>query len=269
MQVAWLPIGEIVETPEERNSRTVYEPKSLDELAASIKEHGILQPLLVRPIRSHEADRYPTMLINGQPMSPSYVVIAGNRRLKAARLAGADEVPCAVKVASDDQAFVLNVVENVQRRELSGRERVRAITLLASLADDEGRFLGVNEISRRTGLSAATISQWLRIHAKPALRAAVESERLDIGRAMRIVSVPDEVLEEMIERAASLSQHDLGREVALVNRDPEIRRKRIATVNHRRVMHAYRQLMLVDEVDADIRDQLELVRRRVEELLAL
>jgi ParB family chromosome partitioning protein len=266
-QGAWLSIGEIVETPEERNSRTVYDAESINELAASIKEHGILQPLLVRPVDAHETDRYPTLLVNGQPQSPGYVVIAGNRRLKAARLAGLDEVPCAVKVASDDQSFVLNIVENVQRRELTGRERVRAITLLASLEDVDGRSLGVHDISRRTGLSTATISQWLRIRTKAALREAVEEERLDIGRAMRLVSVPEETLEEMIDRAGSLSQQDLGREVAAINRSPETRQKRIATVNQRRLLHAYQQLMLVDEVDNDLRDQLELIRQRVHELL--
>jgi ParB family chromosome partitioning protein len=266
-QGAWLSIGEIVETPEMQNSRTVYDVDSLTELASSIKEHGVLQPLLVRPIQAGETDRYPTMLVNGQPQSPTYVVIAGNRRLKAARMAGLDEVPCSVKVAGDDQSFVLNVVENVQRRELSGRERVRAITLLANLTDVEGRTLGVHAISRRTGLSTATISQWLRIRTKPTLREAVEGERLDIGRAMRLVSVPDDTLDEMIDRASELSQHELGREVAAMNRTPERRQKRIASVNQRRLMHAYRQLMLVDEVDTDLREQLELIRFRVDELL--
>jgi hypothetical protein len=86
-----------------------------------------------------------------------------------------------IRAASADDALVVNIVENLQRRDLSGPGRVRAIRLLASLADGTGRPLGVRTISRRTGLAPATISAWLRIDRRPALKATVEKEQLDIG----------------------------------------------------------------------------------------
>ena len=214
---------------------------------------GILSVRFVRRSTVHQimlrtiaqlADAHGHRVLDPVPQSlaavTTYSMDGGLWKQVASELIGLEDARAhrAVKVASDDQAFVLNVVENVQRRELSGRERVRPITLLASLTDDDGRSLGVHEIGRRTGLSAATISQWLRIQTKAALRTAVEDERLDIGRAMRLVSVPEDTLDEMIDRAGTLSQQDLGREVAAIiapGDPPETHRDRQPPAPHARV----------------------------------
>src|SRR5262249_43178707 len=79
-QLGHLSIGEIAPTPAERNSRASYDHAPLEEMAASIREHGILQPILVRPLPRHEAEDW-KIIINGEESHPSYVVIAGNRRL--------------------------------------------------------------------------------------------------------------------------------------------------------------------------------------------
>jgi len=260
-RAAWLAVEAIAETPSRSDSRRRGDDPSLEELAASIRQHGILQPLLVRPLREVEhaaADH---------PRGPGYEVIAGNRRLRAARLAGLREVPCTVRVADADTAFVLNVVENLQRRELSGRERVRAIALLAGLTDEDRRPLGVREISRRTGLATGTISTWLRLDRRPALRQALEAERLDIGRAMRLVAAPEDALPGLIDRAGSVTREELAREVAAARHAPRAVAARWEDANHRRALAAESCLAAIDSAEGPARDVLVRLRQQLDALL--
>ncbi len=190
MKVAWLAVGDIDETPPALNSRQAYDEASINELAASVAEHGILQPLCVRPI------------------SERYLLVYGMRRLKAAIRAGLQEVPCTIQVADDDRAFLLNTVENLHRRQLSGAERIAAIERIA--ATD----IGVRELGRRTGFAHTTIARWLKIDRRPALKEAVEQGQLDIGRAMVLASAPAQVADRLLPRAASIPQSDLWKAVA-------------------------------------------------------
>jgi ParB family transcriptional regulator, chromosome partitioning protein len=191
VHVAELPVESIDETPEARNSRRGYDETKLNELAASIQEHGILQPILVTPV----GDRYQ--------------VIAGNRRLKASIRAGKPTIPALVKTQVDQhRQFFLNLVENVQRVDLSGKERVEAIRLLAASG------LGVREISRGTGISPGTISRWLHIADQPSLAQALEEERLDIARAMTLAPVKDpQLLEHLLHVAPETPRPELERQV--------------------------------------------------------
>jgi ParB family chromosome partitioning protein len=263
--VASLPVNSLDETPKVHNSRVVYDESSLEELTASIKQHGILQPILVRPIGEAKPS------VDGDSWTPDrarYVVIAGNRRLRAARRAGLMEVPCVIRVADSDDAFVLNLVENLQRRELTARERVRAISLLAGLTDQTGRALGIREISQRTGLSAATVSMWLRIDRQPALMEALVEERLDIGRAMKLVSAPQWAIPALIERAASLSQGELVTAVAAAKRDDHVVVQKRSSANVQRATAAYHALEQIDQVPESVAELLEQALDRVGELMA-
>ena len=224
VKVAWLPLGEIDETPPELNSRTVYDEASIAELAASVAAHGILQPLCVRPA------------------GVRYILVFGMRRLRAAVRAGLSEVPCTIQVADEDRAFLLNTVENLHRRQLTGAERVRAIEKLA--ATD----LGVREIGRRTGFHPATISRWLKIDRRPLVKDALEREVLDLGRAMALADAPDEAIPALLEAAPTLRQDELKARVA------QARVLRYATprsVDSRRLLEALRLLTLVQTVGGD------------------
>jgi ParB family chromosome partitioning protein len=88
--VVYLDLDDVEPTPQEINSRTVYDDGSLAELAESLRDVGFLQPLIVRPIQSSEAIPITSM---GRRHDPSYVLIAGNRRYRAARLAGIERAP--------------------------------------------------------------------------------------------------------------------------------------------------------------------------------
>src|SRR5215471_13695411 len=99
---ALLAVRDIVESPDSRNSRRTYDESKLNELAAAMQTHGVLQPILV------------------SPTAGGYQVIAGNRRLKAAVRAGLERIPAIVKPHLDeDTMYLMNLVENIQRVDLS------------------------------------------------------------------------------------------------------------------------------------------------------
>jgi ParB/RepB/Spo0J family partition protein len=227
VKVAWVAVDAIDATPAELNSRQAYDEAGINELASSIQAHGILQPLCVRP----SGDRY--------------TVVFGLRRLMAARRAGLAEVPCSIRVADDDRAFLLNAIENLHRRQLSGAERVRTIEKLAATE------LSVRVVGQRTGFHPATIARWLRIDRRPILKAALEQERLDIGRAMVLAQAPEEAVGPLLEEASGLPQAELWQRVA------ELRASHNATprtrLNARRLLEALRLLTLVDRAEREER----------------
>ena len=164
-------IDRIDPSPETRNSRRIYDEQKLAELANSIREHGVLQPILVTPV----ADRFE--------------VIAGNRRLQAARIVGLKHIPVIVRSdLEESRRLLVNLVENAQRVDLSPTERIAAVRQLASVG------LGVREIARGTGLSPGTVSRWVRIADNPALLRALDEGRIDLFRAMHLAVVRDESL---------------------------------------------------------------------------
>jgi ParB/RepB/Spo0J family partition protein len=240
IHVASLPVERVVETPEARNSRRGYDEGKLNELAASIREHGVLQPILVTP----DAD--------------GYRVIAGNRRLKATVRAGLETIPALIKTQVDEhRQFFLNLVENVQRVDLTGKERVEAIRLLAASG------LGVREISRGTGISPGTISRWLHIADRPMLAQALEEERLDIARAMTLAPVKDEaVLARLLDEAPSTPRADLNAAVQ------SVLQQNTDCLDDGRLADVDRKLALVRTVTDVGAAHLRRIQARVNELLA-
>jgi two-component system, OmpR family, KDP operon response regulator KdpE len=182
----WLSVDRIDGTPETRNARRVYSPARLRELADSIRQHGVLEPILVIPVGNR------------------YEVVAGNRRLQAARLAGLARMPAVIRAEMDERSRVLvNLVENAQRAELKPTERIGAVRQLAAAG------LGVREIARGTGLSPATISRWVRIGRNQRLMNALEEGRIDLFRAMYLAPISDpDLLHELIKLAPTTTPED-------------------------------------------------------------
>jgi ParB family chromosome partitioning protein len=147
--VLTVPVEQIVPNP--RQPRTHFEPDALAELAASIKEHGIIQPLLVSR--------------NDSPVpgeSSGYTLIAGERRWQASKLAGLVEVPVIVRQASDQQRLELALIENVQRADLSALEEAHAYR---QLSDDFQ--LSHEQIATRVGKSRVAVTNTLRLLKLP------------------------------------------------------------------------------------------------------
>jgi ParB family chromosome partitioning protein len=272
-------MDQIVQTPKALNSRKTYVEADLEELATSIKVHGITSPVLVRPIKRSEAKAF-EIVIQGQAYVPSYVLVAGNRRYLAAKKIGLKTLPALIRAVDAEKAFLLNLTENIQRRDLSNPERARAMQILANLADDRGERLTLAELQKRIQKSPATISTWIRIGRCAPLRDALERDRIDIGRAMALTPLArDEtlpVLSELLPDAAAMDREELVARVselageARVNRSRRRGRvvKRVATVNERRLMEAYRLLMNIDSVeDGPERTLLDQIQARVVELI--
>ncbi len=156
-------------SPNPRQPRSMTHPEELEELTASVREHGVLQPLIITP-----AD------VAGQ-----YVLIAGERRLQAARLAGLTSVPVLVRQATDQQRLELAIIENVQRSDLSALEEAEAYRQLAEDFD-----LSHEEIAARVGKNRVTVTNTLRLLRLPdAVKNALIEGRISEGHARSLLAL--------------------------------------------------------------------------------
>lgn len=166
--VAYIPVARIVPNP--RQPRGGIEPDSIEELAASIRQHGIIQPLIV----TYDEN------------AGSYTLIAGERRLHAARLAGLDTVPAVVREATDQQRLEIALIENIQRSDLNPLEAAEAYRQLS-----EDFHLSHEDIANRVGKSRAAITNTLRLLklARPVQQAVLE-KRISEGHARCLLALP-------------------------------------------------------------------------------
>lgn len=162
-----LPLASIVPNP--RQPRDHFEDMALQELAQSIRQVGILQPVLVRPIDDGE----------------HYELIAGERRYRAAGLAGLDVIPAVVKETPDDELLTKALIENIHRTDLNPLEEAAAYQ---QLLDDFG--VTHDALAQRLGRSRSTISNALRLLAlPPALQQLVADGALSAGHARALLAL--------------------------------------------------------------------------------
>src|SRR5215210_5709000 len=133
--------------PNRLNPRTQFTKSGLDELAASIREYGILEPIIVRPVNSH------------------FEVVVGERRYRAAQQAGLDVVPAIVRDYSDDEVMEINLVENVQREDLSAVEKAKLCAELRRRYPQ--KYQSWDELARRIGVEPPTVRTWMRTLVLP------------------------------------------------------------------------------------------------------
>jgi ParB family chromosome partitioning protein len=172
--------------PNPMQPRVVFQPERLEELAASIRANGIIQPLIVR---RHE----------GQ-----FQLVAGERRWRAAKLAGLTEVPVVIQEIADPLLLEIALIENIQREDLNAIETARAYERL-------GRDLGLSqeEIGRRTGKDRTSITNALRLLKLPhEVQLLVAEHRLSMGHARAILGLP--TAEQQIEIAEKASAQGLS-----------------------------------------------------------
>ena len=156
--------------PNPRQPRNMLHSEELEELTVSVREHGVLQPLIVTLGE-----------LTGQ-----YILIAGERRLQAARLAGLDTVPVLVRQATDQQRLELAIIENVQRSDLSALEEAEAYRQLAEDFD-----LSHESIAARVGKSRVAVTNTLRLLRLPdSVKNALIEERISEGHARALLALP-------------------------------------------------------------------------------
>ncbi|ACG75692.1 parB-like partition protein [Anaeromyxobacter sp. K] len=173
-----LPVEAIERNPEQPRKR--FEDAKLEELAASIRQHGIVEPILVRK----DGGRYR--------------ILAGERRWRAAQRAGLKEVPAVLREATDREAFELALVENLQRADLNAIEEAEAYEVLQA---DHG--LTQEAIATRVGKERSTVANALRLLKLPEdVRESVRGGQLDMGHARALLGLEDgEAIRKVAQRA--------------------------------------------------------------------
>ena len=183
-----IPISQISPNPEQ--PRTNFDGDSLEELAMSIRELGIIQPLTLRSVGVD-----------------SYQIISGERRYRAARLAGLDSVPAYVRTANDSEITEMALIENIQREDLNAIE----IALTFRKLIDQYK-LTQERLSERIGKKRATIANFLRLLKLPAeVQIGLRDRKVDMGHARALLSLDKAPLQlklynEIIKKGLSVRQ---------------------------------------------------------------
>ncbi|HKK01572.1 MAG TPA: ParB/RepB/Spo0J family partition protein [Desulfuromonadales bacterium] len=178
------PIEEL--RPHSKQPRKTFNDEKMAELVASVREKGVIQPLVVRRLSDH------------------YQIIAGERRWRAAQKAGLHEVPVVIQDVSEDWAFEVALIENIQREDLNPIEEADAYRNLM-----EGFDLSQEDVARRVGKNRTTITNALRLLRLPdMIRDDVVASRLSMGHARALLSLEQD--EDLIEAREQILQKKLS-----------------------------------------------------------
>lgn len=170
--------------------RNKFEEESLNELAQSIREQGIIQPITVRKLGYDK-----------------YQLISGERRLRAARLAGLDTIPTFIRVANDQQMLEMALIENIHREDLNSLD----IAISYQRLIEECKITS-EELSERIGKDRTTISNYIRLLKLPVkIQLALKENKMSMGHARAIINIENEeiqlqILEAIVDRGLSVRQ---------------------------------------------------------------
>jgi len=157
--------------------RTTFDEEALEELATSIREIGIIQPLTLRKLNDEQ-----------------YQIIAGERRFRAAKIAGLDKVPAFVREAGDEEMLELALVENIQREDLDAIEVALSYQRLIEECD-----LTQESLSERVGKKRSTVSNYLRLLRLPAIiQKGIREQEISMGHARALVNIAEPETQVMI-----------------------------------------------------------------------
>ncbi len=163
-----IPIDKIESNPYQ--PRREFDPEELQELADSIKQYGIIQPLTVRKLNINK-----------------YQLIAGERRLRAAKIAGLKEVPAYVKDTDDDGMLAMALIENIQRSDLNPIEEALGYQRLIQECE-----LTIEQAAQKVGKKRATVNNFLRLlKLPPEIQLALQNKEITMGHARPLITVDD------------------------------------------------------------------------------
>ena len=165
--ISEIALDSIVANPDQ--PRRTFDEEALQELADSIREHGVISPITLRD--------------NGDG---TYMIIAGERRFRASKIAGLDRIPAYIRTAKDEQVMEWALIENIQREDLDAIEIALAYQ---RLMDDYN--LTQERMSERVGKKRATVANYLRLLKLPAeIQVGIKEKKIDMGHARAILSTP-------------------------------------------------------------------------------
>ncbi len=237
----WLTADTIVANPYQ--PRRTFDEEELQNLSDSIREHGILQPIIVRPVAHNDSTA---------DAAERFQLVAGERRWRAAQLAGLSSVPAIVKPVDDQQALELAVIENVQRHDISPLDAAQAYRRLATEFE-----LSQEKIAIRVGKSRSAIANTMRLLELPIeARDALQDGTLSEGHGRAILLAPGEGARRAAFRAVlrdKLSVRDteeLARRIAAGDMPTETADEELATrSNERALSHAKPKARSKDQAD--------------------
>jgi ParB family chromosome partitioning protein len=167
-------------SPDPNQPRRHFDEAGMEELAASIREHGVLQPIVVTPARGG-----------------GYQIVAGERRYRAAKMAGLKKLPVLVRTLSDQHKLELSLIENIQRRDLNPLETATAYLKLRDQFNMTLEQIG----ARVGGKSMAAVSNTMRLLRLPEkAKAAIIEGKLTEGQARPLVGIDHKTIEDVIDR---------------------------------------------------------------------
>ena len=163
-----VPLDQIHANPDQ--PRRDFDPESLEELAESLREIGIIQPITLRKIK--EGD---------------YQIIAGERRFRAAGIAGLKAIPAYIRTADDENVMAMALIENIQREDLNSMEVALACHNLLEVYN-----MTQEQLSSRIGKKRATIANYIRLLKLPAeIQVALKNKQIDMGHARALLAIDD------------------------------------------------------------------------------
>ncbi len=184
----------------ENQPRTVFDDEKIEELAMSIKENGLIQPLIVRK------------------QNRNYQIIAGERRYRACKLAGLESIPCIIKDIDDKQMDTYAIIENIQREDLTPIEEANAYK---TLIDTYG--MNQTELANKVGKKQSTIANKLRLlKLSDNVKEALKSKQITERHARAMLSLDEQkqqkVLQEVVDKSLNVKQTE-----ALINQVPKVK----------------------------------------------
>lgn len=194
--------------PNENQPRKTFDPEKIEDLANSIREHGVIQPIVVRKV-----DKW-------------YEIVAGERRWRAARAAGLKEVPCIVRNLTDEEHMLLAIIENMQREDLNPIEEAEGLERMISTFG-----MTQAEISKSVGKSRPYITNSLRLLKLPErIKDMMAEGKLTTGHGRALITIEDqdkaiEIAEKVIEEGLSVRKiEELAKEKKKIKRGKPAKR---------------------------------------------
>ena len=183
--ISEIPLQYIYANPDQ--PRHDFDAEALEELAQSIKEHGVISPITLRKNASN-----------------NYMIIAGERRYSASKMAGLETIPAYVRTAKDEQVMEWALIENIQREDLNAIEIALAYQ---KLMDDHQ--LTQEKMADRVGKKRATVANYLRLLKLPAeIQLGIKEKKIDMGHARAILGSPSP--EQQLDIYKKILQNDLS-----------------------------------------------------------
>jgi ParB family chromosome partitioning protein len=195
-QISEIEIGKIQPNPNQ--PRSVFDEEALNELAASIRALGIIQPITLKEVGTDK-----------------YLIISGERRWRASQIAGLERIPAYIRTAADDNVVEMALIENIQREDLNSIEIALAYQKLI-----ENYELTQEKLSERVGKKRATIANYLRLLKLPAeIQMGLKDRKIDMGHARALLAVDDpkiqlKLYEKILSEGLSVrSVEELARDI--------------------------------------------------------